>query len=100
VSAMRTLLQILKLLVGAALIIGNFHVLQFAMLRVDNNYSRALQTDYEIMLLVSALSMLYVAATFWRLNPKSRIGTLVSLWFDAKEQELRQRGTSPPEPND
>jgi hypothetical protein len=95
---MRTAMTILKLLVGAALIIGNLYALGFAMDRLNFNLSRSIQKGYEITVLVTATNLLYVAATFWRLNPKSRIGVLVGLWFDAKERELKERGAGPPEP--
>jgi hypothetical protein len=78
----------LKLLLFTALVIGNGLLIPATLDKMKHDYAQ----DFDVsVLIVACLNLAYLAWTLRTVLDKSRLGTLVNLWFDAKEHELRKR---------
>jgi hypothetical protein len=84
-------MQRLKELYWLALIVGNILSLIVAGVGLNVGMPPTRQFYY-LLLAVAVMNLFYIGRTFPRTKPRSRIGTLINLWFDAKERELRERG--------
>ena len=84
-------MQRLKELYRLALIVGNILLLIVAGVGLNAGMPPTRQFYY-LLLAVAVMNLFHIGRTFPRTKPKSRIGTLINLWFDAKERELRERG--------
>jgi hypothetical protein len=83
-------MQRLKELYWLALIVGNILLLIVAGVGLSARVPPTRQFYY-LLLAVAVMNLFYIGCTFPRTKPKSRIGTLINLWFDAKERELREK---------
>jgi hypothetical protein len=84
-------MQRLKEFYWLALTVGNILLLIVAGVGLAAHMPPTRQFYY-LLLAVTVMNLFYIGRTFPRTQRKSRIGTLVNLWFDAKERELRERG--------
>jgi hypothetical protein len=85
-----------RLVFGVATIIANILVLIMAFGGIQNprilTASQNVSDFVRIAGVTALMSLVYFVWTFRGAQSKSRVGTLIGLWFDAKERELRERG--------
>jgi hypothetical protein len=73
--------------------VGNILVLVIAGYSINpgTNPSGPTPEGFLLIFVVSLVNLVDVVRTAGHKDRKSHIGTLINLWFDAKERELRKR---------